>query len=67
VPTGWDLADPSGLIELMDHLMSLADHGPEVQDQYAAAARRDVAEWSASAGTTVAANPTRLVTGRKAG
>jgi len=51
----------------MDRLMTLADHGPQVQAAYAAAVRRNVAEWSAAAGTTVAPNPTRLVTGRKAG
>jgi hypothetical protein len=67
VPTGWDLADPSGLIELMDRLVALGDHGPEVQRQYADAVRRDVAAWQAAAGTTVAPNPTRLLTGRKSG
>jgi SAM-dependent methyltransferase len=65
--TGWDLTDPSGLIALMDRLLALGDHGPEVQRQYADAVRRDVAAWKGSAGTSVAPNPTRLLSGRKAG
>jgi SAM-dependent methyltransferase len=67
LPIGWDLPNAAPLIELMDRLLALSDHGEEVQQQYAAAVDRAVRAWTADAGTTIVPNPAVLVTGRKAG